>query len=218
MKTPFDSLFPLASAIAGGRAGFEPRCASSGAAWRRALLVLATAALVTTTAAADQAAQLDPVVVVATRSERPLREIAGNVTVIARDELDDSLTTSLDNVFRYVPGIDAAGAGTRFGSEGLIIRGIGGNRVYMELDGAPLNHQFAVGSFSNATRDFVDVGTVQRIEVLHGPASALYGSSALGGVVSMWTPDPGDFGAGDGRSARCAGNSAGIRLVGPIIS
>ena len=65
--------------------------------------------------------------------------------------LYNSLTTSLDDVFRYVPGIDAAGGGSRFGTEGIIIRGIGGNRVLMELDGAPLNHHFAVGNFANAT-------------------------------------------------------------------
>jgi hemoglobin/transferrin/lactoferrin receptor protein len=141
----------------------------------------------------ERAALLDPVVVVATKSERPLREIAGNVTVVSREDLESSLTTSVGDVFRYVPGIDAAGAGSRFGTEGVIIRGIGGNRVAVELDGAPLNHQFAVGNFSNATRDSIDVGAVQRIEVLHGPASALYGSAALGGVVSMWTPNPGDI-------------------------
>ena len=63
-------------------------------------------------------------------------------------------------------------------------------RVALELDGVPLSQQFSIGNFSNATRDLVDVGLIQRIEVLHGPASALYGSSALGGVVSMTTPEP----------------------------
>jgi hemoglobin/transferrin/lactoferrin receptor protein len=59
-----------------------------------------------------------------------------------------------------------------------------------------LSDQFDVGSFSNATRDFVNAGLVQRIEVLHGPASALYGSSAIGGVVAVQTPDPQDLLAG----------------------
>jgi len=149
----------------------------------------------------DQApALLEPVVAVATRVSRPLREVAGTVTVVTRDELDQSLTTSLDDVFRYTPGIDTTTTGTRFGTEGVIVRGIGGNRVAMELDGVPLSQQFAVGNFSNATRDLVDVGLIERIEVLHGPASALYGSSALGGVVSMTTPDPGALAnSADGR-------------------
>jgi hemoglobin/transferrin/lactoferrin receptor protein len=57
----------------------------------------------------------------------------------------------------------------------------------------PLSDQFDVGSFSNATRDFIDAGLIERIEVLHGPASALYGSSAIGGVVAVRTPDPVDI-------------------------
>ena len=57
----------------------------------------------------------------------------------------------------------------------------------------PLADQFDTGSFSNATRDFIDAGLIQDIEVLHGPASALYGSSAIGGVIAVRTPDPSDL-------------------------
>ncbi len=156
-----------------------------------ALISLSAAAANSAGASEGSVVVLEPVVTVATRETRPLKEVAGTVTVLTREDLDQSLTTSLDQVFRYTPGIDATTTGTRFGTEGLIIRGIGGNRVAMELDGVPLSQQFAVGNFSNATRDLVDVGLIERIEVLHGPASALYGSSALGGVVSMTTPDPG---------------------------
>ena len=73
------------------------------------------------------------------------------------------------------------------------VRAIGGNRVAILVDGVPLADQFDTGSFSNATRDFIDAGLVQDIEVLHGPASALYGSSAIGGVVAVRTPDPSDI-------------------------
>ena len=106
---------------------------------------------------------LEPVVAVATRENRPLREVAGTVTVVTREDLDRTLTTSLDDVFRYTPGIDTTTTGTRFGTEGVIIRGIGGNRVAMELDGVPLSQQFAVGNFSNATRDLVDTGLIGNI-------------------------------------------------------
>lgn len=136
---------------------------------------------------------LDPVVTIATREARPLQEVAGNVTVITRDELDSSLSTTLADAFRYTPGIDATGSGTRFGSDGLAIRGVAGNRVAMLIDGVPLSNQFAIGNFSNAPRDLLDTQLVQRIEVLHGPSSALYGSAALGGVVNFVTPDPVDL-------------------------
>jgi hemoglobin/transferrin/lactoferrin receptor protein len=136
---------------------------------------------------------LDQVVVVANKDERSIREIAANVTVLSRADLSNEMATSLSDVFRYVPGVDYEAAGARFGTEGINIRGIGGNRVAILVDGVPLTDQFDTGSFSNATRDFIDAGLVQSIEVLHGPASALYGSSAIGGVVAVRTPDPGDL-------------------------
>ena len=136
---------------------------------------------------------IDQVVVVAHKDERSIREVAANVTVLSRGELNAELATSISDAFRYIPGVDYEGAGTRFGTEGINIRGIGGNRVAILVDGVPLADQFDTGSFSNATRDFIDAGLVQDIEVLHGPASALYGSSAIGGVVAVHTPDPSDI-------------------------
>ena len=136
---------------------------------------------------------IEQITVVAHKDPRSIRDIAANVTALSRDALKDQLATSIRDAFRYVPGIDYDGAGTRFGTEGINIRGIGGNRVAMLIDGVPLSDQFDVGSFSNATRDFIDAGLVQSIEVLHGPSSALYGSSAIGGVVAARTPDPADL-------------------------
>ena len=136
---------------------------------------------------------IEQLVVVAHKDERPIREVAANVTVLSRADLSDQLATSINDVFRYVPGVDYEAAGNRFGTEGINIRGIGGNRVAIVVDGVPISDHFDVGSFSNATRDFIDAGLIEHIEVLHGPASALYGSSAIGGVVAVRTPDPADL-------------------------
>jgi len=136
---------------------------------------------------------IDEIVVVANKSARSVREIAANVTVMTRSEISDNLATTVADVFRYSPGIDYEAAGSRFGTEGITIRGVGGNRVALLVDGVPLSDQFDVGSFSNATRDFINAGLIQRVEVLHGPASALYGSSAIGGVVAVSTPNPADL-------------------------
>jgi hemoglobin/transferrin/lactoferrin receptor protein len=143
--------------------------------------------------AVREQASIDQIVVVAHKSERSIREIAANVTVVSRENINNNLATSMADVFRYSPGIDYEASGSRFGAEGINIRGIGGNRVAMLVDGVPLSDQFDVGSFSNATRDFVNAGLIQRVEVLHGPASALYGSAAIGGVVAVSTPDPADI-------------------------
>lgn len=136
---------------------------------------------------------VEQITVVAHKDRRSIRNVAANVTALSRDALKNDLATSLNDVFRYVPGVDYEAAGTRFGTEGINIRGIGGNRVAILVDGVALSDQFDVGSFSNATRDFIDAGLIQSIEVLHGPSSALYGSSAIGGVVAARTPDPSEL-------------------------
>ena len=138
-------------------------------------------------AASEELDEIDEIVVVASKYRTPLRDVAADVTVITHEELRDTLSTSLPDVFRYTPGVSHEGGGSRFGAEGVAIRGIGGNRVAIEVDGVPVSDHFSVGSFSNATRDFIDPALVGRIEVLRGPASAVYGSSALGGVVAVRT-------------------------------
>ncbi len=149
----------------------------------------------------DTPATVDELVVVATKRATKIRDVAADVTVISSADLQATLSTSLSDAFRYVPGVTHESSGSRFGTEGVTIRGIGGNRIAMELDGVPLSDQFDIGSFSNATRDFADSGLLGQIEVLRGPASALYGGSALGGVISMHTLDPRRYGSGAGGSA-----------------
>jgi len=161
---------------------------------------------------ADEAApteKIDQIVVVAHKDERSIRDIASNVTIVTRADLDNQLATSINDVLRYVPGIDYEAAGTRFGTEGINIRGIGGNRVAIVVDGVPLSDHFDVGSFSNATRDFIDAGLIQNVEILHGPASALYGSSAIGGVVAVQTPDPFDLAGAQGMGGDVLGTWQG---------
>lgn len=77
----------------------------------------------------ETAEAIDQIVVVAHKSERSIREVAANVTVMNRADLKSQLATSVADVFRYAPGIDYEASGTRFGTEGINIRGIGGNRV-----------------------------------------------------------------------------------------
>ncbi|MDX1518441.1 MAG: hypothetical protein R3288_16450, partial [Woeseiaceae bacterium] len=62
---------------------------------------------------------IDQIVVVAHKNERSIREVAANVTVVSRATLRDQLVSTLDEVFRYVPGIDYEAAGSRFGTEGI---------------------------------------------------------------------------------------------------
>lgn len=141
----------------------------------------------------------DAVTVVAARVEQRLGEVAGTVSVIEREQLDRRQVQSLADLVRYEPAISATGEAGRFGTSGLRIRGMEGNRVAIVLDGTPLPDGFAVGSFANAGRDLVDLELLRSVEILRGPASALHGSDALGGVVVLTTRDPGDYLSGPGQ-------------------
>ncbi|NNF18081.1 MAG: TonB-dependent hemoglobin/transferrin/lactoferrin family receptor, partial [Gammaproteobacteria bacterium] len=133
------------------------------------------------------------IVVVATRSPRPVLDVAASVSVIDASQIAGQLAISIADLVRYEPAISVSRGGTRFGDGSYTIRGIGGNRVAIEIDGVPIADQFDIGSYSNAERDLVDVGLIDRIEILRGPASTLYGSDAIGGVVAYTTVDPEQF-------------------------
>ena len=141
-------------------------------------------------AAAPDATLLDAIVVIGSRGAEPLRQVVGAVSRLDREQLERRGVQTLDDLSRLVPGLDVAGDGHRFGNNGFNLRGLEGNRVYLELDGVPLADSFAIGEFASAGRDLVELGIVDRVEVLRGPASTLHGSKALAGVVAFWTLDP----------------------------
>ena len=140
--------------------------------------------------------ELDPLVVVASRTPRPLSQIAAQVTVIDIGDLRDGIVEDLDGLLKYEPGLEVQTAGTRFGATGINIRGISGNRVDIEIDGVPARDQFAIGAYSNGGRALVEPDRIKRVEVLYGPASVMYGSNAMGGVMAITTWDPSDLLAG----------------------
>ena len=133
---------------------------------------------------------LDAVVVVGSRSAEPLRQVVGTTSRVDREQLELRGVQTLDDLARLVPGMEVASDPNRFGALGFNLRGLEGNRVSVELDGIPLADGFGVGQFALAGRDLVELGIVERVEVLRGPASTLHGSKALAGVVAYWTPDP----------------------------
>jgi len=144
--------------------------------------------------------ELDPIVVVASKSPRPLSEVAAQVTVITADDILVGMAEDLDGMLKYEPGLDMEIAGTRFGATSINVRGIGGNRVAIEIDGIPVRDGFSIGAFSNGGRVLVESDRIKRVEVLYGPASVMYGSDALGGVMAISTWDPADLVSGDDSS------------------
>lgn len=149
---------------------------------------------------ADSPRQFDPVQVTATRSQRAVSDVPNTVDVIDRQRLDQTLATDIKDLVRYEPGVSVTSGFGRFGLGSFRIRGLEGNRVQVQTDGIRISDAFAIGSYSDANRNFVDLDTVKRVEILRGPASALYGSDALGGVVAFVTKDPSDY-LKDGKDA-----------------
>ncbi|MDG2534563.1 TonB-dependent hemoglobin/transferrin/lactoferrin family receptor [Sphingomonas sp. HITSZ_GF] len=142
------------------------------------------------------------ITVTATRIPTDVKDVPATVTVIDEKKIADQLVTDIKDLVRYEPGISVPRGPTRFGAalgvtgragnEGFIVRGIGGNRVLIQVDGVRVPDGFTFGAQSSG-RDYVDIGLVKSVEILRGPASALYGSDGLAGAISFTTSDPADF-------------------------
>lgn len=137
--------------------------------------------------------QLSTVTVTATRTERPVEDAPGTVTVIEAETIERNVMKDITDLVRYEPGVSVSNNPGRFGPNSFNIRGIGGNRILMQVDGVRLPDAFSFGSFSSASRNVVDIDALKAVEILRGPGSSLYGSDAIGGVVTYITKDPADY-------------------------
>ena len=133
---------------------------------------------------APKATQLDAVTSTAARGPKTLNDIAGTASVITAEELERRNATNIKDAVRYEPGVTVGNAPNRGGATNFNIRGIGGNRVLVLVDGfsTPDFPGSNIGSPSSYTRDFVDLDSMKRLEIVRGPAGAR-SSDALGGVV-----------------------------------
>ncbi len=149
----------------------------------------------------DQPGQI--MTVTATRAPRPVDSVPATVTVIDEQRIADELASDARDLIRYEPGISLPRQPARFGAalgttgrdqnSGFRIRGIGGNRVLIQVDGIRVPDGFTFGAQAAGRGDYVDLGIVKSVEILRGPASALYGSDGLAGAVSFITSDPADL-------------------------
>jgi hemoglobin/transferrin/lactoferrin receptor protein len=138
--------------------------------------------------------QLDAVTTAAMRSRRPLDDVPATVSVITTENIDRENMQDVRDLVRNEPGVTVGNNPNRAGFQNFVIRGIGGNRVLLMVDGMrtpdfPDSNQGA-GTYSREQPDLEDI---KRVEIIRGPASALYGSDAIGGVVAYTTKDPGDY-------------------------
>ncbi len=140
----------------------------------------------------DDTLELEKVTVMANRSSKTLDELSNKASVITAAEIEQYSHRNIKDLVRYEPGVTVAGMG-RFGLSGFNIRGIGGDRVLTLIDGAPVADEFSFGPALSARRNYIDVDSLKAVEIVRGPASSLYGSQAIGGLVTFITKDPNDY-------------------------
>ena len=145
-----------------------------------------------TEATDDPLTFLDSVTVSATLRPAPVRETPGTVSVIDAETIQERLMENFADLVKYEPGVYIENNVTRLGLNGFNIRGIGGNRVMTQVDGVQTSEQFDFGPF-NVHQAGLDVDALKSVEIVRSANSALYGSDALGGVVSLFTKDPADY-------------------------
>lgn len=134
----------------------------------------------------------DEITVTATRSPRAVKDTPGEVSVISDQEIDRQLMTNTADLVKFEPGVYVDDELTRLGLGGFNIRGIGGNRVLTRVDGIPAGERFDFGPLS-VPQYSLDLDALKSVEIVRSAGSALYGSDALGGVVSLITKDPADY-------------------------
>jgi vitamin B12 transporter len=130
-----------------------------------------------------EATRLDPVVITATRTEQRVKDTLASVTVIDRAEIERRQSVTVPDLLRGVPGLSISTDGGLGKNASIFMRGTESDHVLVLIDG------IRAGSATTGTMAFQDIpiDQIERIEVLRGPRSSLYGSEAIGGVIQIFT-------------------------------
>lgn len=133
--------------------------------------------------AADEASELDPLVVTATRQPARADEVLSDITVISRDAIDANLGDTIAELLSRQPGIQIARNGGPGTATSFFVRGANSPQTKVLVDGIAINSLDASGSALPA----ISLADVDHIEIVRGPASTLYGADAIGGVIQIFT-------------------------------
>lgn len=160
----------------------------------------------------DSIYEVAPIVVTAERMPLPAGVVSGSITVLHGDELRARGVRSVADALREVPGASVVSSGSFGGQTSLFLRGGESDHVKVLIDGVAMNQPGGAFNFNALTLD-----NVERIEVVRGPGSVLYGTDALAGVVQIFTREGrgaarvdaavrgGSFGARRGEAATSGG-------------
>jgi vitamin B12 transporter len=152
---------------------------------KKSLLGAALLACAMGAQAADQnnAVALDPVVVTATRTPVTIEDALSSVSVITRADIERLQPTSVADLLAGLPGVSMASAGGPGQPTSLFLRGTNSSHTLVLIDGV------RIGSVGNGLAAFeqIPVEQIERIEIVRGPRSSLYGADAIGGVIQIFT-------------------------------
>lgn len=127
----------------------------------------------------------DTMVVTASATEQNLKDAPASISVITQEDLQRKPVQNLKDVLREVPGVQLTSEGDN--RKGVSIRGLDSSYTLILIDGKRVNSRNAVFRHNDFDLNWVPVDAIERIEVVRGPMSSLYGSDALGGVVNIIT-------------------------------
>ncbi|SOD27730.1 vitamin B12 transporter [Variovorax sp. YR752] len=150
---------------------------------RHACLPLALASAFGGLAHAQDAPTLGETVVTANRTPQALSDLVGDVSIIDRKTIERSGATGVADVLARLPGIEISRSGGVGNTTSLFIRGAETRFTAVYLDGVRIDSQ----STGGAGWEGIPLSQIDRIEVLRGPAAAVYGSDAVGGVIQLFT-------------------------------
>jgi len=147
------------------------------------LMLTFAQAVLAQTAAMPSPQRLDPLSVTATRGLQPTADLLADVTVIGPDEIARSGAQGLAEILQRQPGSEIVQNGGPGSVSGVFLRGANTNQTLVLVDGIRLT-----SSTSGSTAlEAIPLDQIERIEILRGPASSLYGADAIGGVIQVFT-------------------------------
>jgi len=132
---------------------------------------------------ATQYAQLDPVIVTATRTARPIDSVLPSATAISNLDVQKNLSSDLSTLLQQQAGVEFARNGGLGQQTSLFMRGGNSSHTLVLVDGLPVNTLSSMLPSIN----FIPTAQIDHIEVVRGNVSSLYGSNAMGGVVQIFT-------------------------------
>ncbi len=155
----------------------------SHTSFRQSLLAAALLAVIAPVFADDSDTELDQMVVTATRTAQTQDQTLTALTVIDRADIERLQPSSVADLLRRTPGMSIASNGGPGEATSLFLRGTESDHVLVLVDGIKL------GSATSGTAAIQDipVDQIERIEIVRGPFSSLYGSEAIGGVIQIFT-------------------------------